>query len=387
MAIIGKVCKIGVWDETVPGISFDENGMSNYAKLYNRLTEAYPRGETGKNEWNNIINKIKNTNKKQKYNCIIGVSGGTDSCYLLHLAKNVGLKPLAVHLDNGWDTEIAVSNIERMTKQLDIDLKTYVIDYSEIKDLLKSYMYAGLPWIDLPTDIAIKAILYKIASNEGIKYILRGNDFRTEGSQPNEWTYGDGRQLIDVHEKFGKVKLKTFPNYTVGKLLYYGLIKKIKSIYPFYYIDYNKTDAKKILMKEYGWQDYGGHHHENIFTKFAITYWLTEKFGIDKRKITFSALIMNGEMKRDEALNALNELPYAKDQLKSNIDYILKKLDLTQNEFDSIFKNPNHTYKDYKSYEFIIDKFIKYSAPILRLIFIHKPQSLFQKEMRKNTQK
>ena len=196
MPLKGKYCARGLWDETVPGITFDESGVSNYAKLYDRLVKEFPRGTKGIEDWSKLVSSIKNSGKNKAYDCIIGISGGTDSSYLLHLAKNEGLRPLAVNLDNGWSSDIAVKNIKTMTDALQIDLETYVIDYEEIKDLLRSYILAELPWIDTPTDLAIKSVLYKIAAREKIKYVMRGNDFRSEGSQPNEWTYGDGKQLI-----------------------------------------------------------------------------------------------------------------------------------------------------------------------------------------------
>lgn len=382
MPLKGKVCKLGVWDESVPGIEFDENGASNYAKLFQTLVEAYPRGKKGKAEWLRIIDKIKHDGKNKNYDCIIGVSGGTDSSYLLHLAKDIKLRPLAVNLDNGWSSDIAVKNIKIMTNQLGIDLETYVIDYEEIKDLLRSYIVACLPWIDQPTDLAIMAIMYKIAAREGIKYVLRGNDFRSEGSQPREWTYGDGRQLKAVHRKYGKVKLKSFPNYTFTSLMYYGFVRGIKSIYPYYYIEYNKNKAQEFLKETYGWQYYGGHHHENLFTKFAIAYWLYEKFGIDKRKITYSAQILSGEISRDYAISEINKTPYSNEEIDQLLSFVLKKLDISQSEFEEIMRQPNKSFHDYPSYDFIFTNMLKIAKPILNLVFIHKPQSIFQSEMR-----
>jgi N-acetyl sugar amidotransferase len=379
-----KICSRGVWDETVPGITFDENGVSNYAKLFDRLVEAYPRGEEGNKLWMNIVDDIKKAGKNNRYDCIIGVSGGTDSSYLLHLAREYGLKPLAVNLDNGWNSDIAVKNIKKMTNKLGIDLETYVIDYEEIKDLLRSYILAGIPWIDLPTDLAIKAVLYKIAARENIKFVIRGNDFRSEGTQPNEWTYGDGRQLNYIHRKFGKVKLKTFPNYTITSLVYFGIIKQIKSIYPFYYLDYNKTQTQKFLIDKYGWEYYGGHHYENQFTKFAISYWLFEKFGIDKRIITLSAQTLSGEITRDEAVNILQVPPFDKNTIEQTLEFVLKKLDLSRAEFESILSSPNKSYHDYPSYSFIFNNMSRLYKHFLKYIFIHKPQSLFQDEMRRN---
>jgi N-acetyl sugar amidotransferase len=381
MPFKGRICTRGVWDETVPNITFDEKGISNYAHLFDKLVEAFPRGEQGKKEWNCLVKKIKAAGKGRQYDCIIGVSGGTDSSYLLHLSKKIGLRPLAVNLDNGWNSNISVKNIKKMTKVLNIDLETYVIDYEEMKDLLRSYILAGLPWIDIPTDLAIKAILYKIAGREGIKYILRGNDFRSEGSQPNEWTYGDGKQLLAVHQKYGRVKIKTFPNYTVLNLFYYGFLRKIKSIYPYYYIDYNKNKTQDFLKKEYEWEYYGGHHHENLFTKFVISYWLPEKFGIDKRKITYSAQILSGEISREFALEQIENSPYDIESKNQMVDFVLKKLDFTHEQFTEELNKANHSFHDYPSYDFLFAKMLKFSKPFLKLIFVHKPQSIFLAEM------
>lgn len=381
MPFQGQTCTRGVWDESVPNITFDEKGVSNYAHLHDKLVEAYPRGAKGRADWESIVQKIKASGKGQIYDCIIGLSGGTDSSYLLHIAKKQGLRPLAVNLDNGWNSDIAVKNIKKMTSALNIDLETYVVDYEEIKDLLKSYMYGGMPWIDMPTDLAIKAVLYKIAAREGVKFILRGNDFRSEGSQPTEWTYGDGRQLKYLHRRYGKVPLKTFPNYTISSLFYYGAIRKIRSIYPFYFLDYNKNQAQKFLMTNYGWEYYGGHHFENVFTRFVMSYWLYEKFGIDKRKITLSAQVLSGEISRESALMTINELPYVKEDIDEILNYLTKKLDLTREEFDKIYNSPNHSFRDYPSYSFVFKSMSRVAKPVLKLIFSNKPQSLFKAEM------
>jgi len=381
MVLKGKVCKRGLWDESVAGIAFNEEGVSNYAQLHDALMIAYPRKEQGLADWNVILEKIRKKGRGKRYDCVIGVSGGTDSCYLLHLAKEYGLRPLAVNLDNGWSSDIAVKNIKKITKALDIDLDTYVIDYEEIKDLLRSYMLAGLPWIDIPTDLAIKSILYSIANREGIKYVLRGNDFRSEGSQPTEWTYGDGKQLLAVHRKYGKKELKSFPNYTLTNVIYYGFIRGIKSVYPFYYLDYNKNEAQIFLKNRYNWEYYGGHHFENVFTRFAISYWLNEKFDIDKRKITLSAQVLSGEISRECALEMINKPPYDKDEIKPMIDFVLKKLDFTQEEFQHILQSPNHSYKDYPYYRFIFSSKRRIIDRLLQLLFIHKPQSMYKAEI------
>ena len=209
-------CTMGVWDTSIPGITFDESGVSNYCIMLQEMEKAYPKGEKGKNNWEKILNEVRNKGKNNKYDCLIGVSGGTDSSYMLHLAKKEwNLKPLAVNLDNGWSTDIAVSNIKKVTEALDIDLETYVIDYEEVKAVLRSYIKANLPWIDGPTDLAIKAILYKTAIKENIKYIFIGDDFRSEGKQPHHWTYSDAKQLKFICKKFENLSLKSFPYMTL----------------------------------------------------------------------------------------------------------------------------------------------------------------------------
>ena len=382
-----QICTRGVWDTSVPGITFDDQGVSNYCHLMETLMEAYPRGSKGREIWEALVKKIKSASGNKKYDCIIGVSGGTDSSYLLYLAREYGLRPLAVNFDNGWSSDIAVKNIKKMTNALGIDLETYVVNYDEIKDLNVAYMKSQLPWIDMPTDMAIKAVLYKIAAKEKVRFFLRGNDFRSEGSQPREWTYGDGRQLAYIHEKFGKIKLKTFPNYTISNLLYYSAFRKIKSVYPYYYLDYNKKSAQQFLQEKYDWEYYGGHHYENLFTRFVITYWLYEKFGIDKRKITLSAQIISGEISREEALSQLSHKPYTEEEKRIFLDFILKKLDLSQDDFEKLMSMPNKTFLDYPSYYKYVDNLNRFSKPLVKMIFFQKPQSFYQSEFRKKTTK
>lgn len=377
-----EVCTRGIWNSTVPGITFDNNGVSNYARMFDRLCEAYPRGEKGKTEWQTIVDKIKSAGINKPYDCIVGVSGGTDSCYLLYLAKEYGLRPLAVNLDNGWSSEISVRNIENIIKKLDIDLETYVINYEEVISVLRSYIKASLPWIDSPTDLAIKAVLYKIAGREKIKYILNGSDFRTEGKQPTEWTYSDAKQLLYLVKKFENKRLNTFPYYTFFGLFYFGFIKKIKMYRPYYYLDYQKKEAQEFLTNNFGWEYYGGHHHENLFTKFTIAYWLPQKFGIDKRIITLSAQILSGEITRDYALSKLKDELYSPKQLRIDKEFVLKKLDLDSEEFMKYFLAPNKYYYDYPSYMPIIKKYSKIFRKIIARVLPFKPSILFENETR-----
>jgi|WetSurMetagenome_2_1015567.scaffolds.fasta_scaffold00034_60 N-acetyl sugar amidotransferase len=379
-------CTRGLWDTTVPGITFDDYGVSNYATMFDDLCKLNPRGEEGLRTWESLVAQMKNSGNGKKYDCIIGVSGGTDSSYLLHLAKSeYGLRPLAVNLDNGWNSETAVQNIKKMTTALNIDLETYVIEYEEIKDLLKSYMKAGLPWIDNPSDLAIQSALFLLASKEKVKFILAGNDFRSEGKQPTEWTYSDQKQMKFLHRKFGSTKLKTYPLLSVEKYLWLSMVKKIRMYYPYNYLDYVKGSAQKFIMEKYGWKYYGEHHHENIFTKWAIGQWMFEKFGIDKRLITYSAQVLSGSVTREEAIEIVGRKPLLPESVASDTEYILKKLNLSAEEFQKIWDDPNRSFTDYPSYYRIIERYSSMIEWILWNFFRMRPKIFAEMKARKNS--
>ena len=377
-----QICINGIWDTTVPGITFDKNGVSNYVKMYEKLEQLYPRGEEGLQNWKTIAQRMKEKGKGEEYNCIIGISGGTDSSYLLHLACEYGLRPLAVNIDNGWNTDMSVENIKKLISKLNIDLETYVVDPDEMNDILVSYMKAGLPWIDGPSDHAIKSILYKTAYRNGIKYILSGGDFRSEGKQPSEWTYSDVKQLKYIQNRFGRHKVKTFPYLTIKEMVYLSYIKGIKVISPYNYLDYQKKTAQAFLTKKYGWEYYGGHHHENIFTKFVIGYWLTKKFNIDKRIITLSAQILSGEITRQDALEELKKPPYDRAQIEEDKNYIIGKLGLTQMQFKEVWRKPNKYFMDYPSNYPTIKKYMRFIKPILKYVLHREPLMFAELEMR-----
>jgi N-acetyl sugar amidotransferase len=377
-----RTCTNGVWNETVPGITFDSDGVSNFCDLQTQMMNEYPRGSIGQKKWTELIAKIKMSRKRNSnYDCVVGISGGVDSSYLLVLLKEAGLKPLAVNLDNGFNSEIAVKNIFKMTDALDIDLETYVIDYEEIKDLLRSYIKSGLPWIDTPTDMAIKSVMYKIALQENVKYIIRGNDFRSEGKQPKEWTYSDSKQLNYIRRKYGKSqRLKSYPQLSYKTMIYAALLKGIKDVRPFYYLEYSKQAAKKELMEQYDWKDYGGHHHENIFTKFCMGYWLPRKFNIDKRVINLSAQVLSGMINREDAISMLEKPALESNEADQLKLYILKKLDFDENDFDIIWDAPNKSIYDYPSSYSLIMYLSKLFSPIIRYIYDFKPMALSANE-------
>jgi asparagine synthetase B (glutamine-hydrolysing) len=377
-----KECSLGIWNETLPGFTLNEAGVSNYARIQQALMKDFPLEEEGRQKWETIIHQIKSAGAGKKYDCIIGVSGGTDSSYLLHLAAEWGLRPLAINLDNGWNSDIAVRNIQKMTSKLNIDLETYVIDYEEMKDILRSYLLAGLPWLDNPTDQAIKAILYRYARAEGIKTILIGTDFRSEGKQPSEWTYGDYKQLSYVHRKFGKLKRNTYPENTFLMTFWSAYVKKIRLTSPFNFLAYDKHSAQEYLENNYDWKYYGEHHHENLFTKWVISYWMYAKFKIDKRIITYSAQVLNGKMTRSEAQKIVSEKPYKQESIEADTAYVLKKLGLTEVEYQYAWNSPSKSFKDYPSYYDTIRRYSGILKIFARYVLKTKPKLFYELENR-----
>jgi N-acetyl sugar amidotransferase len=343
------ICKRCILDETVKDIWFDENGICKYCHINDEMEKRHPLGEAGEQRLNELISKIKKDGKTKKYDCIAGVSGGRDSTYTLYKAVQLGLRPLAVHFDNGWNSVISVSNIKNACEKLNVDLHTVVADWEEFKDLQIAFLKSGTPDADIPADYAIYSVLFDAAKQEGVKYILNGHSFRTEGTSPISWTYMDGRYLKSVHKRFGKLKkIRSFPVMSMTKLIYYVFAKRIKEVRLMEYINYVKKDVDSVLEKELNWKYYGGHHHENNFTKFFQSYYLPQKFGIDKRKTELSAMIRSDQITRDKALNEIQEHPYHYE--KEVVEYVINKLGLTQKEFDAIMNAPIKSHDDYPTY-------------------------------------
>ena len=347
-----KICSRCVSDTTIPSIRFDERGICNFCKRHDEMEKKFPLNELGEQKLNRLIEEIKAKGKNKDYDCIVGVSGGRDSTYTLYTAVKMGLRPLAVHFDNGWNSEIAVGNIKKATTKLDVDLHTVVADWEEFKDLQKSFLRASVPDAEIPTDYVIISVLYQAAAEIGTKYLLNGHSFRTEGIAPIGWTYMDGRYVKSVHKKFGKAELKSFPILSLSKLVYYVTIKRIIYVPLLQYMVYNQEQVGDILKKELDWVYYGGHHHENIYTHFFQSYLCPKKFNIDKRKLEYSALIRSGQMTREDALKEIRENPYPYD--KEIVDYTISKLGLTKEEFEEILSAKPKTFHDYPTYYPII---------------------------------
>ena len=352
-----KICSRCILDSNVPGITFDDRGVCNYCKIHDEIEKQHPLNETGQQKLNEIIEEIKSRGKDKKYDCILGVSGGTDSTYMLYMAKKLGLRPLAVHMDNGWNSEIAVTNIKNAITKLGIDLHTVVLDWEEFKDLQIAFLKASTPDVEIATDHAIEAVLYRVAAEEDVHYIVQGHSFRSEGKIPVLWGYGDWRYIKSVYKKFGKnKKLKNFQKLSLFDFMYYFTIKRIKEIRLLYFMDYRKEEAKKILKDELGWRDYGGKHYESIYTRFIQSYLLPRKFNIDKRKVHFSALIRSGQMTRDEAFEKIKEPPISEEQAREDREYVIKKLGLTEEEFKEILSAEPKTFLDYPTYYPVIKR-------------------------------
>jgi len=344
-----KICRRCIYDDRLDQIKFDSKGVCNYCKQVDELIEIYGTGqEKGKKEFESIVNKIKIDGKFNKYDVIVGVSGGTDSSYLLHLAKSIGLRPLAVHFDNTWNTSISSKNIALITRKLGVDLHTYVVDNNEFDDIYKSFLKAGVPELEAITDLAMAEVLYRAAKKFKIKYIFEGHSFIEEGITPLGKNYFDGKYIKSVHKEFGTYKIKTYPLMSFNRFLYWTLFKRIKKIRPFWYINYSKNNARKFLEDNYDWEYYGGHHLENRTAAFLHSYYLPRKFNIDFRNNSLSAQVRKKEISREEALKQYKNPPFIEPNL---LDYFLSRLNINQKELDTIIHQPNRYWYQFKTYK------------------------------------
>ena len=347
-----------------PFITFDEKGISNYYYDYKKAeNERVLTGDSGREKLAEIVQKIKETGKDEPYDCIMGLSGGVDSTYVAYMAKQLGLRPLAVHFDNGWNSELSVMNIENIVNKLGLDLFTYVINWEEFKDLQLSYLKASVVDIEAITDHAIFATLYRLAGEKNIKYILSGTNVQTENTLPKSWIFpkSDHINIQSIHKAYGTVPLKTFPFMDAKVKRYYQAVKGVQSISVLDYQLYDKKAVKELIQRELGWRDYGGKHYESIWTRFYQGYILPTKFKIDKRKAHLSDLIFSGQISKAEALAELEKPIYDEVQRKSDFEFVLKKLGLSADEFESIMKLAPRSH-----YDFDYEKPIDVRYPILK---------------------
>lgn len=368
-------CIISVMDTIAdPDITFDEAGICNYYYEYLEAEKKYVlKGKEGEAKVNRIVDEIKREGKGKKYDCILGLSGGADSTYLALLAKEKGLNPLLVHFDYGWNSEIAVQNIERAIQTLGYDLYTHVMDWEEFRDILRAYFKASVLDLDVPADHMIFGALYHIANKYNIKYLLSGNNIQTEYTLPKTWNYNkfDIVNLKNIHKKFGTQKLKHFPALGLWQTAYYSLVKNIQSVQLLNFVDYNRTAIKNTISEKLGWRDYGGKHHESVFTRFYQGYILPTKFHIDKRKAHLSTLIFAGQITKEEALKELAAPPYDTRLQREDKEYIAKKLGFTNDEFEGLLNLPNQKHEFYGTdvaQRALYYKIMRTIKPITRII-------------------
>lgn len=340
-----KRCTRCVMDTTAPEITFDEKGVCNFCRDYDVLaakTVLRPL-ELRMKELNDAVLKIKELGKDSKYDCLIGLSGGVDSSYICLWAKKVGLRPLIVHFDNGWNSELAVKNIENIIGKLGFDLHTHVISWEEFKDLQLAYLKASVIDIEVPTDQLIFASLFEIAKKYKIRSVVNGLNIVTEAILPRSWVYMDKLDIVNltnIHKKFGTIPLKNFPKLGLTKQYVNRILYKMNSVAPLNLLDYNKNEVKETLIRELGWRDYGGKHYESIFTRFYQGYILPKKFGVDKRKAHLSTMVASGQITRDEALHELSLPTYDEKLQQEDLDYVIKKFGLTKAEFEGLMSRP-----------------------------------------------
>lgn len=349
-----KICTNCVMDTSDPQITFDADGRCDFcSNFYEVIKPSWHTGDQGKRELMKIAEEIKENTKGKEYNCIIGISGGVDSSFLTHIVTRVmGLKPLLFSVDGGWNLNVAVENIEKLVKKLNLDLYTEVVNWQEMKDLQLAFLKSQVPYQDTPQDHVIFAGLYNYAAKHGIKYVLTGGNFSTECVKPPfEWTYiNDIKMIKDIHRKFGSERLKTFPMCGMLKnRIYYRYLRGMKVIKPLDYIPYHKEEAISLLESEYGWQQYKNKHYENVFTRFYEGYYLPKKFGYDKRRCYLSSLVLTEQMTREEALREMAQPPYDEKQASEDKEFIAKKLGITVAELDALISGENKTYRDYKN--------------------------------------
>jgi N-acetyl sugar amidotransferase len=365
-----QICTSCVMDTTDSLIIFDDQGVCDHCNTFKNVTlPSWDTGERGHAQLAALVDCIKREGQGKHFDCIIGMSGGIDSSYLTYIAKEkMGLRPLVFHVDAGWNSQIAVNNIERLIDGLGLDLFTEVIDWQEMRDLQLAFFKSGVSHIDTPQDHAFFATMYKFATQHNVKYILTGANLSTECIRnPIEWMYyqSDSRQLKDIHRQFGSRPLKTFP---VTSILWHKIwlpyFKGIKVVRPLNMVPYIKEEAKQLLMDRFGWQPYPQKHFESRFTKFYESYWLPKRFGYDVRRVQYSSLIVTGQMTRDEAMELLKKPNYDESTIRQEIEFVANKLGISPDELNGFMELPKRTYKDYKNQRQIYD----YGARVMRAL-------------------
>ena len=371
-----QICNNCVMDTSDPNIKFDEKGVCKRCNdFYNHILPMWNKGEGKQNELNTLVNKIKKAGKGKQYDCILGISGGFDSSYMLHFAvKELGLRPFVFHVDAGWNIPFAEENIKKMVAKLGVEFKAEVINWEQVRDFQLAFFKSGVPHLDIPQDIAFISVLDKYATKHNIKYILNGGNISTEVIvNPNAWGYWgtDMRHIKDIIKRFGNVDMKNYPfTNIIRRKIIMPYIKGVKVVKLLNYVPYIKKDAEKVLIDEYGYVPYEQKHFEDTLTKFLEGYWLPKRFGYDVRRPQLSSLILTGQMTRNEAIEKLKNPPISEDEAADLFEQVAKKLEISTEELQNYFTMPLKSYKDYKNQQslFAIGAKIMYWLKLDKLI-------------------
>jgi N-acetyl sugar amidotransferase len=360
-------------NQTIKSINLDKNNICQFCNIHDEMNEEFPLNDLSEKKLFKISEKIKKDGINSNYDCIVGISGGRDSTFLLYYIKKVlNLRPLAVHYDNGFDSDTSVSNILNICQKLNVELETNVADWKTFKKITRSFFLAGVSDPDTPTDVGIFKTMYQTAYREKIKYVFNGHSFRTEGIEPLDWTYMDGKYIEEIHKKYGDGDLSKFDNFYISDIVKYKILYGIKTILPLNYINYSHDKVEKILKEEVNWSYYGGHHHESLLTKFVVSSYLPKKFNIDRRLTSYSAMVRSGLISKNEAKKILKTKPISFDEENNLQEYILDKLDISKNKFDEIMSQERKNFRNFKTY-YNLFKYFKIPIKILyKLNFIPK---------------
>jgi N-acetyl sugar amidotransferase len=346
-----QICTYCVMDTSDADIIFDESGRCNHCKDFEKVLAQpkYSKADTAE-KLEALIGQIKSKGANKKFDCLVGISGGVDSCYTAYLCRKWGLKPLLLHMDNGWNSDIAVKNVKKVVDKLGLEYASYVLDWREFREIQLAFLKSSIVDLEMPTDIAIAASLYETASKHGIKFIISGGNYSGEGILPLSWGYHvlkDEKLYRNIVKKYSSIPLKKVPVVGLKGEIYYKFIKGIKTVYPLNLINYNKDEAREFLKKEFDWQDYGGKHHESKITGFWQSYAMPTKYNMDYRRATYSSQIVSNQITRDDAIEKLNPLPYNAEKVAADKQYIAKKYGITLEELDNYLNLPPKTYKDF----------------------------------------
>jgi len=342
-------CSRCIYDDRVAGILFDSDGVCNYCHQITRLAIEYGTGEhRGQQAIREIVDEIKIQGRRKRYDCLVGVSGGTDSSFMVYLLREWGLRPLAVHYDNTWNSAVATLNIHKVLRYFDVDLHTHVVSNIEIDDIFRSFFRAGVAELEAATDLGFAWVLRAAAARFGVKYVFEGHSFIEEGISPIASNYFDGRYIREIHRQFGSHPMETYPLMTLTRFLKSCLVTGVKFIRPYWYLRYSKSEARDFLTRTCDWSNYGGHHLENRMTAFLHTTYLPRKFNTDFRNNTLSARVRNGEIDRQSAIAEYLRPPITDKEL---VTYFKRRLQIDDVEFESVMTQPPRSWTEFPTYK------------------------------------